>query len=83
MVIVKDCVVCAFAPQNCICENIETIQKEEAPVEEEVEEVEEVEEEDFEAYLEALPVKELKKLCEKADLETKGKKADLIARLIE
>ena len=60
---------------------------EEALVEEVAEEVEEVEEleeeEDFEAYLEELPVKELKKLCKKADLDTKGKKADLIARLIE
>ena len=39
--------------------------------------------EDLEAYLEALPVKELKKLCEEADLSKKGKKADLVARLLE
>jgi hypothetical protein len=70
----KTCKVCGcnYADECCV--------PEEAPVEEEVEEEDE---EDFEAYLEELPVKELKKLCKKADLETKGKKADLIARLIE
>ena len=93
-----NCTVCGLAPQTlerpngCAgnCEVPEPIQ-EEALVEEELVEVKEVEEkaeeageeEDFEAYLEALPVKELKKLCKKADLDTKGKKADLIARLIE
>jgi hypothetical protein len=40
MVIVKDCVVCAFAPQNCICEKTETVQEEVAVVEEVVEKVE-------------------------------------------
>ena len=39
--------------------------------------------EDLEAYLNELPVKELKKLCKEADLSTKGKKADLVARLLE
>ena len=72
--------------------------KEEAPVEEEYEVILEEEEapeevveeeesdddnEDLEAYLEALPVKELKKLCEEADLSKTGKKADLVARLLE
>jgi hypothetical protein len=52
------------------------------PVEEEVEEVEESEE-DLDAYLEELPVKELKKLLKDANLNTKGKKSDLVARLIE
>ena len=70
---------------------------EETPVEEEdevileeeaLEEVVEEEEseddgEDLEAYLEELPVKELKKLCKEADLSTKGKKADLVAKLLE
>jgi len=62
--------------------------KEEALIEEEVEEevVEEEEsldDEDLEAYFEELPVKELKKLCKEVDLSTKGKKADLVARLLE
>ena len=39
--------------------------------------------EDLEVYLEELPVKELKKLCKEADLSTKGKKADLVAKLLE
>ena len=55
---------------------------EEPKVEEVIEEVEESEE-DFKAYLEALPVKKLKELCEEADLSKKGKKADLVARLLE
>ena len=87
---------CTFHPRgNCACLSDE----EEAPVEElvEVEEVEEntlcdecgedpcacEDDEDLEAYLEELPVKELKKLCEEADLSKKGKKADLVARLLE
>ena len=94
----ENCVVCGRAPRRegrpngCPgnCEVPEPIQ-EEALVEEELVEVKEVEEkaeeageeEDFEAYLEGLPVKELKKLCKKADLDTKGRKADLVARLIE
>ena len=55
----------------------------EALVEEVEEEEESLDSEDLEAYLEALPVKELKKLCEEADLSKKGKKADLVARLLE
>ena len=58
--------------------------KEEEASEEVVEEEEsDDDDEDLEAYLEALPVKELKKLCEEADLSKKGKKADLVARLLE
>ena len=38
MVIVVDCLVCGQAPQNCICEAPETVQEEEAVVEEVVEE---------------------------------------------
>ena len=66
---------------------------EEAPVEEPAmveedevileEEESDDDDEDLEAYLEELPVKELKKLCEEADLSKKGKKADLVARLLE
>ena len=51
--------------------------------EEVVEEEESLDDEDLEAYFEELPVKELKKLCKEADLSTKGKKADLVARLLE
>ena len=58
------------------------LEEEEAP-EEVVEEEESDDDGDLEAYLEALPVKELKKLCEEADLSKKGKKADLVARLLE
>ena len=58
-----------------------------APTEEVPEEVpeEEVEEEssDEEAYFEELPVKELKKLCKEANLSAKGRKADLVARLLK
>ena len=58
------------------------LEEEEAP-EEVVEEEESNDDEDLGAYLEELPVKELKKLCEEADLSKKGKKADLVARLLE
>ena len=58
------------------------LEEEEAP-EEVVEEEESDDDEDLEAFLEELPVKELKKLCEEADLSKKGKKADLVARLLE
>ena len=58
------------------------LEEEEAP-EEVVEEEESDDDGDLEAYLEALPVKELKKLCKEADLSVKGKKADLVARLLE
>jgi len=72
---------------SSLCPGVPEVVEEEAPVEEEVEEVEELEEEedeeDLDAYLEELPVKELKKLLKDANLNTKGKKADLIARLIE
>ena len=63
--------------------------EEEAPIEEVEEEVEEeaeeevLNDEELEAYFEELPVKELKKLCKEADLSAKGKKADLVARLLE
>ena len=53
----------------------------EEEVEEEAEEV--LNDESLEAYLEELPVKELKKLCKEADLSVKGKKAALVARLLE
>ncbi len=53
-----------------------------APAEEVPEEAEE-KSSDEEAYFEELPVKELKKLCKEADLSTKGRKADLVARLLE
>jgi len=71
------------APVEEVAEEVELVElvEEVKEVEEKAEEADD--EEDFEAYLEELPVKELKKLCEKADLGTKGKKADLIARLIE
>ena len=39
MVIVKDCVVCGLAPQNCSCGAPETVQEEVAVVEEVVKEV--------------------------------------------
>jgi len=94
-----NCIVCGRAPKTierpngCSgCEAPEAI--EEVPIEEEEEvilEEEEAEEEvakeeeysDEEAYFEELPVKELKKLCKEGDLSTKGKKADLVARLLE
>ena len=91
------CVICGLAPREpsrpngCAgeCEAPEL----EVPVEEElseeeaeeevVEEEESLDDEDLEAYFKELPVKELKKLCKEADLSTKGKKADLVARLLE
>ena len=59
------------------------LEEEEAPEEVVEEEESDDDDEDLEAYLEELPVKELKKLCEEADLSKKGKKADLVARLLE
>ena len=73
------------APKE-VAESIEeeVILEEEEAEEEVVEEEEEsLDDEDLEAYFEELPVKELKKLCKEADLSTKGKKADLVARLLE
>ena len=65
-------------------EKVETLKKAEEALEEVEEEAEEaLDDESLEAYLEELPVKELKKLCEEDDLSTKGKKADLVARLLE
>ena len=64
-------------------EEDEVILEEEEAEEEVVEEEESLDDEDLEAYFEELPVKELKKLCKEADLSTKGKKADLVARLLE
>ncbi len=78
----KLCPVCGiqqiYTFPRCDC-----VVPEEALVEEVEEEEESLDSEDLEAYLEALPVKELKKLCEEADLSKKGKKADLVARLLE
>lgn len=59
------------------------LEEEEAPEEVVEEEESDDDGEDLEAYLEELPVKELKKLCEEADLSKKGKKADLVARLLK
>ena len=64
-------------------EEDEVILEEAAPEEVVEEEESDDDDEDLEAYLEELPVKELKKLCEEADLSKKGKKADLVARLLE
>ena len=64
-------------------ETEEVILEEEEALEEVVEEEESDDDEDLEVYLESLPVKELKKLCKEADLSTKGKKADLVAKLLE
>ena len=64
-------------------EDADNAEEEEAPEEVVEEEESDNDDEDLEAYLEALPVKELKKLCEEADLSKKGKKADLVARLLE
>ena len=77
-----------YEQQNDCCSEAPV---EEAPAEEVIEEVEEelveeeesLDDEDLEAYFDELPVKELKKLCKEADLSTKGKKADLVARLLE
>ena len=89
-----NCPVCGihnpYTFQRCDC----VIPKEEALVEEEevileeaeeevVEEEESLDDEDLEAYFNELPVKELKKLCKEVDLSTKGKKADLVARLLK
>ena len=73
------------APEDpaLIEEEDEVILEEEEAPEEVVEEEESDDDEDLEAFLEELPVKELKKLCEEADLSKKGKKADLVARLLE
>ena len=91
------CSVCGYLLTKQLNECCSEVAPVEAPVEEEYEVIleeeeapEEVEEEeesdddgDLEAYLEELPVKELKKLCDEADLSKKGKKADLVARLLE
>ena len=81
----NDCCVALGIPEEIV---VEEPVVEEPVVEEAEEEVVEDEEsdddgEDLEAYLEELPVKELKKLCKEVDLSTKGKKADLIARLLK
>ena len=87
---VNDCCVALGIPapvssevpeQQEIVEEVEELLEEEEVEEEEVEEEED--EEDLETYLDALPVKELKKLCKEADLDAKGKKADLVERLLE
>ena len=94
---VKECPECGiqqiYAFPRCDCvipeekalveEEDEVILEEEEAPEEVVEEEESDDDEDLEAFLEELPVKELKKLCEDADLSKKGKKADLVARLLE
>ena len=64
-------------------EEEEVILEEEEVEEEVVEEEESLDDEDLESYFEELPVKELKKLCKEADLSAKGKKADLVERLLE
>ena len=81
---------CSYVPPKQEEEpKVEEAPVEEAPVEEVEEEVEEeaekeaLDDEELEAYFEELPVKELKKLCKEADLSKKGKKADLVARLLE
>ena len=80
-----DCCVKAVgkAEEPLVEEEYEVILEEEEAEEEVVEEEESLDDEDLEAYFEELPVKELKKLCKEADLSTKGKKADLVARLLE
>tara|TARA_Y100001963_G_scaffold57687_1_gene80714 strand:- start:71 stop:364 length:294 start_codon:yes stop_codon:yes gene_type:complete len=82
---INDCCVAIGVPEIApVQEEDEVILEEEEVLEEVVEEEESDDDnEDLEAYLEALPVKELKKLCEEADLSKKGKKADLVARLLE
>ena len=77
---------CSYKPPKE--EKVEEVPVEEEVVDEEaeeevVEEEESLDDEDLEAYFEELPVKELKKLCKEADLSTKGKKADLVAKLLE
>ena len=83
---VNDCCVALGIPEEPVVEEpvVETPLEEEEEAEEEVvEEEESLDNEDLEAYLEELPVKELKKLCKEADLSAKGKKADLVERLLE
>ena len=65
-----------------VVEDADKAEEEEAE-EEVVEEEESLDDEDLEAYFNELPVKELKKLCKEADLSAKGKKVDLVARLLE
>ena len=80
----NDCCVAIGAEIAPVEEEDEVILEEEEAPEEVVEEEEsDDDDEDLGAYLEELPVKELKKLCEEADLSKKGKKADLVARLLE
>ena len=74
----------AGEPVEALVEEEDADNAEEEEAEEEVVEEEESDDsEDLEAYFEELPVKELKKLCKEADLSTKGKKADLVERLLE
>ena len=82
---INDCCVAIGVPEIApVEEEYEVILEEEEAPEEVVEEEEsDDDDEDLGAYLEELPVKELKKLCEEADLSKKGKKADLVARLLE
>jgi hypothetical protein len=81
---INDCCVAIGVPEIApVEEEDEVILEEEEAPEEVVEEEESDDDEDLGAYLEELPVKELKKLCEEADLSKKGKKADLVARLLE
>ena len=81
---INDCCVAIGVPEIApVEEEYEVILEEEEAPEEVVEEEESNDDEDLGAYLEELPVKELKKLCKGADLSVKGKKADLVARLLE
>ena len=81
---INDCCVAIGGPEIApVEEEYEVILEEEEAPEEVVEEEESNDDEDLGAYLEELPVKELKKLCKEADLSVKGKKADLVARLLE
>jgi len=73
----------ALEETEALVEEEDEVILEEEALEEVVEEEESDDDEDLEAYLEELPVKELKKLCDEADLSKKGKKADLVARLLE
>ena len=77
----NDC--CSKSPEEAPVEEEDEVILEEEAEEEVVEEEESDDDEDLEVYLESLPVKELKKLCKEADLSTKGKKADLVAKLLE
>ena len=82
---INDCCVAIGVPEIAPVEEEDEVilEEEEAPEEVVEEEESDDDDEDLEAYLEKLPVKELKKLCEEADLSKKGKKADLVARLLE